>query len=163
METFSQKDIDRMNLVPYAESLFTFRYNGLDWNHLSQFISKEEYQKLPWIEYGEKAAQERYYNVQYERMWTLMCRHQDYIQIWEEYQPRMKELKSLLESGQQELLRTELADYDRMVRYYKGSKLDFFVNRELNDIYAANRRYFDDVGLANRLESKAENIEYWPF
>ncbi len=163
VEQFTQADIARMKPIPYNESLFTFRRVDCGWEYLNNFISREEYQRLPWIEFGKARADQNYYQTQYSRMWKIMCRHQDYIKVWEKYKSLLPELEILLESGQQEVLRTQLAEYDQVVRYYHNAKIGFFVNRELNDIYLKNRRYFNDINYADNLEKLAKETQYWPF
>lgn len=163
VESFTQEDIVRMKPVPYYEDLFSLRSLNLSWKELEQYVSKEEYSMLPWEEYGMTIGRRNYYQSRYSRMWKIMCRHQDCIEIWKEYEPLLPALRNLLKSEDQEQLRMALTDYDRVVRYYHNAKIDFFVNRELSEIYLENRKFFGDKKYAENLKRKAEETEYWPF
>lgn len=163
VDSFTQEDIVRMKPVPYYEDLFSLRSLNLSWKELEQYVSKEKYSMLPWEEYGMTIGRRNYYQSRYSRMWKIMCRHQDCIEIWKEYEPLLPALRNLLKSEDQEQLRMALADYDRVVRYYHNAKIDFFVNRELNEIYLENRKFFGDKKYAENLKRKAEETEYWPF
>lgn len=163
VESFSQKDMERMKTKPYFETLYQIRSMNMNWTELRDIISMDEYRKLPWEEYGRAKAQANYYQSKYSKMWKTMCRHQDYIEAWEEYEPKMPMLRKLVSDGNYKVLHTEMADFNRLLRYYHASSIDFFVNPELNEIYACDLVAHDDVNFAEKLRNKAQKVEHWPF
>lgn len=163
IDSFSQKDMERMKMKPYFETLYQIRSMDMNWTQLREIISRDEYRKLPWEEYGREKAQANYYQSKYTKMWKTMCRHQDYIEVWEEYEPKMAMLKKLVSEGNFEALHLEMADFNRLLRYYHSSAIDFFVNPDLNEIYACDLAAHDDVNFAEKLRNKAKNVEHWPF
>lgn len=163
VESFSQRDMERMKSKPYFETLYQIRSMDMNWIQLRKFLSMDEYRKLPWEEYGREKAQANYYQSRYTKMWKTMCRHQDYIEIWEEYEPKMPMLQQLVADGNYKELHIEMADFNRVLRYYHASAIDFFVNPELNEIYACDLVAHDDVHFAETLRNKAKDVEHWPF
>lgn len=163
IDSFSQKDMERMKMKPCVETLYQIRSMDMNWTQLRELISKDEYRKLPWEEYGRERAQANYYQSKYTKMWKTMCRHQDYIEVWEEYEPKMPMLKKLASEGNFEALHLEMADFNRLLRYYHSSAIDFFVNPDLNEIYACDLTAHDDVNFAEKLRNKAKKVEHWPF
>lgn len=161
------KKIRRLDIPDGSEeSLFFYMSCDTDWDEMNEVIDLDRYYSFDWKEYGRSRRALSKVNKKVKKMWQIMKRSEDKLNLYNYYRENIKDLRRSFEEKDEERISELLYPYEEKFFLYRRSRLTFYINRELNEMFET---YLESTGrhkLAQKVRKLKETCEddgLWDF